>query len=128
MNNGLITAIYCRTAQHSDILTFQEEMLRNYANEHEYEDVGVYADNGFGGLDFGRPSFSLLLEDMDNGKVGVVIVSNISRLARDMDGINRWLDKAKVCGVKLVSVTDGFDADFADTIYTGLQSLNDNYT
>ncbi|WP_434803472.1 recombinase family protein, partial [Parabacteroides goldsteinii] len=45
--------------------------------------VEVYVDDGFSGLNFERPDFNRMLDDIEAGKIDVVITKDLSRLGRD---------------------------------------------
>ena len=42
-----------------------------------------YTDDGFSGANFQRPGFQAMLADIEAGKVGTVIVKDMSRLGRN---------------------------------------------
>jgi len=109
MKNEPITAIYCRVACMNDDAVFhQETVLRQYANEHGYGNIKVYADNGYAGLNFDRPAYIRLQEDIDAGIVGVVIVTNISRITRNMLDLPDWVYKhnREKSEMQFIAVTD----------------------
>ena len=84
MEKGLITALYCRTAQESELgIVTQEITLKQYAEENNYCNVSVYTDNGFNGLSLDRPAMNRLQADVDAGLVGFVIVKDLSRISRN---------------------------------------------
>ena len=68
-NNKIRVAIYCRVAREDDeIIKMQEETLRKFAEEHDYDNVSIYSDNGFSGLNFNRPAFILNSVDIRQEK------------------------------------------------------------
>jgi DNA invertase Pin-like site-specific DNA recombinase len=82
--NVPITAIYCRVAcKDDDVIACQESMLRQYADNHGYGNIKIYADNGFSGTNLDRPAFKRLHEDIASGIIGVVIVKDIARISRN---------------------------------------------
>ena len=94
MKNEPITAIYCRVAcKDDDAMLHQESMLRQYANEHGYGNIKVYADNGYVGLNYDRPAYIRLQKDIDAGIVGAVIVTNTSRITRNLLDLPEWVYK-----------------------------------
>lgn len=85
----LRTALYCRLSKDdmvqgdSESIKTQKAMLTQYAKEHGFLVAEVYVDDGFSGLNFDRPSFNRMLDDIEAGKIDVVITKDLSRLGRD---------------------------------------------
>ena len=85
----LRTALYCRLSKDdmvqgdSESIKTQKAMLTQYAKEHSFLVAEVYVDDGFSGLNFDRPSFNRMLDDIEAGKIDVVITKDLSRLGRD---------------------------------------------
>ena len=46
--------------------------------------VDIYKDDGYTGTNFDRPDFKRMLDDIDNGKINLVITKDLSRLLVDM--------------------------------------------
>jgi site-specific DNA recombinase len=83
------TALYCRLSKDDDVqgdsesIKTQKTLLTQYAKEHGFLVVDIYADDGYSGLNFDRPGFNQMIEDIENGKIDVVITKDLSRLGRD---------------------------------------------
>lgn len=54
-------------------------ILEKYCNDNNLKIVEVYVDDGFSGLNFNTPSFQRLLQDIDSGKIYMVITKDLSR-------------------------------------------------
>ena len=54
-------------------------MLAQYAREHGFLVVETYVDDGWSGLNFDRPDFNRMLDDIEAGKIDVVITKDLSR-------------------------------------------------
>lgn len=67
-------------------------MLEKYCFEQGYPIYSVYADYGFSGLNFNRPEFNRSLENIDSGKVNLVISKDLSRFGRDYIQIGYYTD------------------------------------
>ena len=99
-------ALYIRVsttdqALHGYSLSAQEELLRRYAEEHDMQVVGVYADEGVSGhvLLEKRQAIMRLLSDAEKGKFAVVLFKDITRWSRNASSYYKCqdiLDKAKV--------------------------------
>ena len=85
----LRTALYCRLSKDdmaqgdSESIKTQKAMLTQYAREHGFLVVETYVDDGWSGLNFDRPDFNRMLDDIEAGKIDVVITKDLSRLGRD---------------------------------------------
>lgn len=53
----------------------------------------IYIDDGFTGLNFERPGFQRMCQDIYDGKVNMVIVKDLSRLGRDYIDSGRYVKK-----------------------------------
>ena len=88
-----------------------------------------YADNGYSGLNFNRPAFTKLLEDIDSGKVNLVITKDLSRLGRDYIQTGYYTDvyfgRKRV---QNIAVNDGIDTKREDNDIAPVKNiLNDMY-
>ena len=111
MNNKIKVAVCCRVAREDDeIIKEQEAMIRRFAEENDYINISVYADNGFNGLNFNRPAFKRLNDDISAGLIETVIVKDISRLSRNYIDVLDWVDNIRDKGVSFISVLDDFTA------------------
>ena len=70
----------------SNSIRNQREMIRQYIAEHdEFHGATVtdYVDDGISGTTFERSGFKQMIDDIENGKVNLVITKDLSRLGRD---------------------------------------------
>jgi len=76
--------LYLRTAQKDDEAIEKQEILDlSYCNYKGYTNiVKTYVDNGYSGITENRPAYKRMIRDIRNGKINVVVVSNIDRLTR----------------------------------------------
>lgn len=76
--------LYCRVA-HSDpaMLEMQRVHLIDYAEKQDFAIAGISAEHG-SGLDFSRPGLCEVFEAAKNGEADVLLITNYSRLGRDM--------------------------------------------
>lgn len=100
------------------------------------EDVIIteyYADNGFSGMNYNRPGFQRMMEDLRGGKIDCVIVKDISRFGRHFlltsEYVERTLPKM---GVRLICINDHYDsadenADTTSLLLPIKMMMNDNY-
>lgn len=82
---GDVTALYCRLSKDDELvgdsnsIVHQKEMLAKYAKEHGFTNTEFYVDDGYSGTNFNRPDFQRMMSDVEEGKIGTVIVKDMSR-------------------------------------------------
>lgn len=90
----------------------QRKMLRAFARENGFEVYGEYADDGWSGTNFDRPSWNRLLSDIENQAVNLVITKDLSRLGRDYIAAGQYTEiYFPARGVRYIAVNDGYDSD-----------------
>src|SRR5919108_5768713 len=67
-----------------------------------------YDDGGFTGANLERPAFQKLLQDIDAGKIDLVIVYKVDRLSRSLLDFAQVMRRFDQAGVSFVSVTQNF--------------------
>ncbi len=86
---NLITALYPRLSHEDELqgesnsISNQKRILETYAKQNGFTNLRWYTDDGFSGANFQRPGFQAMLADIEAGKVGTVIVKDMSRLGRN---------------------------------------------
>jgi DNA invertase Pin-like site-specific DNA recombinase len=68
-----------------------------------------YDDGGFSGGSLQRPALKRLLDDIECGRVDMVVVYKIDRLSRSLGDFIRLIDAFDKYGARFVSVTQTFD-------------------
>ena len=67
------TAVYCRLSKDDDqagesvSIETQKMMLTDFCHERASPIYEIYPDDGYSGLNFNRPAFTMFLEDIDGG-------------------------------------------------------------
>lgn len=67
----------------SESIQNQRTLLMQYIKENKLNFVKEYVDDGFSGTSFDRPAFNEMIEDIENGKINMVITKDLSRLGRN---------------------------------------------
>ena len=104
---NLITALYPRLSHEDELqgesnsISNQKRILEAYAKQNGFTNLRWYTDDGYSGANFQRPGFQAMLADIEAGKVGTVIVKDMSRL-----GVItcRWDFTRKCCSLKRACV------------------------
>lgn len=134
-NRNLITALYCRLSQEDERLgeslsiENQRLMLKKYAEEHRFPNIQFYVDDGFSGADFNRPSFKRMMNDVECGRVGIVIVKDQSRLGRDYLQTGMLMEITfPQYDIRFIAVNDGVDSANGVSDFSGIKNyFNDFY-
>ncbi|EDS78093.1 putative site-specific recombinase, resolvase family [Clostridium botulinum C str. Eklund] len=133
-------AIYARVStdkkEQSESIPAQIQGLKKWIMEKSknskddiYNIEDVYEDHGFSGSNFNRRSFIKMKEDIEHGKVNMVLTRDLSRFARNYIVAGYYLeDYFKEKGVRFVSVLDNVDTiNEVDDIVPFKNILNEMY-
>ena len=124
---NLITALYPRLSHEDELqgesnsISNQKRILEAYAKQNGFTNLRWYTDDGYSGANFQRPGFQAMLADIEAGKVGTVIVKDMSRLGRNYLQVGFYTEMLfPQKGVRFIAVNDnvdsangGMDNDFA---------------
>lgn len=84
-----ITALYCRLSRDDEFsgdsvsIQTQKTMLTQYAKEQGFSNCEFFVDDGYSGTNYNRPDFQRMLGLVEDGRVAVICVKDLSRLGRD---------------------------------------------
>ncbi len=116
--NKIYTAgLYIRLSREDDDKTYESESITNqkslllqYVKENNLRVYDTYIDDGYSGTNFDRPDFNRLLNDIESGKINMVITKDMSRLGRDYIGTGNLIEKYfPEHNVRYIAVTDNID-------------------
>lgn len=117
-----ITALYERLSNDdrllgdSNSIVNQKAMLESYAKQNNFSNFQHYTDDGFSGGNFERPSWKRMVSDIQAGKVGTVIVKDMSRVGRDYLQTGFYTEVLfKQQGVRFIAVSNGVDSTDASS-------------
>lgn len=115
MSQGYNVAIYCRLSkedgnEESQSIQAQKEILTKYVNEQGWNIVDIYADDGYSGTNFDRPSFQKLINDIKYEKVNLVITKDLSRLGRNYIQTGYYTEEFfPENNVRYIALNDNYD-------------------
>lgn len=97
----------------------QQKITLHYLEEHPgIKLVDTYYDNGYTGMNYDRPGFIRMLNDLKIGRINCVIVKDISRLGRHFVMTSEFVERTfPEMGVRLICINDAYDSadENADT-------------
>ena len=112
----------------------QKKIALDYLKDKD--DIAVteyYVDNGYTGMNFSRPDFQRMMNDLRSGKINCVIVKDISRLGRHFVMTSEYVEKIfPMMGVRLICINDDYDSfdencDSASLLLPFKMVMNDSY-
>jgi len=119
----------------SDSIVNQKNLIEDYLKSMpEIQVCSVRVDDGFSGVDFLRPDFEAMMEDIKEGKINCVIVKDLSRFGRNYIEVGKYLENIfPFLGVRFISVNDNFDSankrtDVEELILPFKNLMNDAYS
>lgn len=129
-----ITALYCRLSRDDELqgdsnsIVNQKAILSKYAKENHFSNISFFVDDGYSGTNFNRPSWSELLERIENGEVATLIVKDMSRLGRDYLKVGFYTEVLFVeKGVRFIAINNGIDsANQQDSDFTPFLNIIKN--
>lgn len=129
---NLITALYPRLSRDDELqgesnsISNQKKILEDYARKNGYPNLRFYTDDGYSGVSFERPGFQEMLADIEAGKVGTVIVKDMSRLGRNYLQVGFYTEMLfPQKGVRFIAINDNVDSsnEGMDNDFTPLRNL-----
>ena len=96
----------------SNSISNQKSLVMDYLKDkHDIQVVSIREDDGYSGVDFNRPGFQLMLEDIKKGIIDCIIVKDLSRFGRNYIEVGRYLEKLfPMLGVRFIAVNDNYDS------------------
>ena len=99
----------------SESVQNQRTLLMEYIKENKLNFIWEYVDDGVSGTSFDRPAFNKMIEDIEQGKINMVITKDLSRLGRDYIKTGYYIENYfPENKVRYVAILDGVDT-YLDT-------------
>ena len=126
----LITALYPRLSHEDELqgesnsISNQQRILETYAKQNGFSNLRWYTDDGYSGANFQRPGFQAMLADIEAGKVGTVIVKDMSRLGRNYLQVGMYTEMIfPQKGVRFIAINDGVDSAQGENDFAPLRNI-----
>ena len=120
LSNEYRIAIYLRLSrddgnEESQSIQSQREMLTAYVQCQGWQIFDEYVDDGFSGTNFNRPDFQRMLNDIEIGKINMVITKDLSRLGRNYIQVGYYTEEYfPIKGVRYIALNDNYDSTNED--------------
>ena len=100
----------------SGSISTQKLFNENFCKEHNIHIYKHYSDDGYSGASFDRPDFNQMIQDIENKKINLIIVKDLSRFGRLSSKISYYLEEFFIeKGVRFIAVTDDIDTGSIET-------------
>lgn len=117
----------------SDSIGNQKALIRDFVKNHpEIQVVSEKADDGYSGVNFERPGFKEMMEEIRAGQVDCVIVKDLSRFGRNYIEAGNYIERVfPFIGVRFIAINDSYDStdrNQSDSLIIPFKNLiNDAY-
>ncbi len=125
-----ITALYCRLSRDDEYsgdsvsIQTQKAMLLQYAEEKGFLNCEFFVDDGYSGTNFNRPGFQKMISLVKQGKVGTVIVKDLSRLGRNYLMTGNYTEVIfPEYDVRFIAINDGVDTADGDNEFAPFKNI-----
>ena len=137
LNEQYNVAMYIRLSredgdkQESESIGNQRDIIRRFLKENNLISIEEYVDDGVSGTTFDRPGFNRMIEDIESGKINMVVTKDLSRLGRDYIKTGYYIENYfPEKRIRYVSILDGVDT-YSETINNDITPfkaiMNDMY-
>ena len=131
--SNIITALYCRLSRDDDVqgdsnsIANQKRLLSRYAKDYGLPNTKYFVDDGYTGTNFNRPGFTEMIEAIEDGYIGAVMVKDMSRLGRDYLQVGLYTDQFfPEHGVRFIAVNDGVDSAEGENEFAPFRNIMKN--
>ena len=119
-----ITALYSRLSVgdedrdggESNSIQNQKKFLESHARQLKLTNIRHYIDDDESGRFFDRSAYSRMIEDVENGKIGVCIMKDMTRWGRDYLQVGNAMEIFRRNNVRFIAVNNGIDSEKPDTL------------
>lgn len=114
---GKLTALYCRLSRDDELqgdsnsIRNQKSILQKYADDNGFLNTSFFVDDGYSGTNFDRPDWQRLMCLVDEGRVGTIIVKDMSRLGRDYLKVGMYTEMVfPNADIRFIAINNGVDS------------------
>ena len=119
-----ITALYSRLSVgdedrdggESNSIQNQKIFLEGYAKQQKLTNIRHYIDDDESGRFFDRSGYVQMMEDVENGKVGVCVMKDMTRWGRDYLQVGNAMEIFRRNNVRFIAINHGIDSADQNTL------------
>jgi DNA invertase Pin-like site-specific DNA recombinase len=115
MKQSKTTVLYSRLSRDDEpggesmSITHQKQILENFAIKNRLPNPVHFADDGWSGTRWDRPDFQRMMDEIEAGNVGILVIKDMSRLGRDYLRVGLLMEKLREKAVRLIAVAENID-------------------
>ena len=124
-----ITALYERLSRDDELegesnsIVNQKKILEEYASKNNLTNIIHFTDDGISGTQFDRPGFMEMMNGVNSGNIGCIIVKDMSRLGRDYLKVGQCMEILRQKGVRLIAINDNVDSFYREDDFTPFRNI-----
>ncbi|HFZ6603920.1 TPA: DUF4368 domain-containing protein [Streptococcus agalactiae] len=124
-----ITALYERLSRDDELqgesnsIINQKKILEEYASKNNLSNIIHFTDDGISGTQFDRPGFMAMMNGVNHGNIGCIIVKDMSRLGRDYLKVGQCMEILRQKGVRLIAINDNVDSFYREDDFTPFRNI-----
>ena len=128
-NYEKITALYERLSRDDELqgesnsIVNQKKILEEYASKNNLSNIIHFTDDGISGTQFDRPGFMVMMNGVNQGNIGCIIVKDMSRLGRDYLKVGQCMEILRQKGVRLIAINDNVDSFYREDDFTPFRNI-----
>lgn len=119
-----ITALYSRLSVgdedrdggESNSIVNQKAFLERYARQEKLTNIRHYIDDDESGRFFDRSAYVRMMDDVESGKIGIVVMKDMTRWGRDYLQVGNAMEIFRRNRVRFIAVNNGIDSEKPDTL------------
>jgi site-specific DNA recombinase len=119
-----IYARYSSDLQRAASIEDQSRNCRKRADAERWTISATFADAAISGSDRNRPQYKAMLAAAERSEFGVLLLDDLSRLARDSVEQERIIRRLEFRGLRIIATCDGYDSECkARKVHRGFKGL-----
>lgn len=119
-----ITALYSRLSVgdedrdggESNSIVNQKAFLERYARDKKLINIRHYIDDDESGRFFDRSAYTQMINDVEQGKIGIVIMKDMTRWGRDYLQVGNAMEIFRRNNVRFIAINNGIDSIDQNTL------------
>jgi DNA invertase Pin-like site-specific DNA recombinase len=108
----------------SNSIANQKTLLSKYAKDYGLSNTKHFVDDGYTGTNFNRPGWIEMIEAVEAGYIGTIIVKDMSRVGRDYLQVGHYTDNFfPEHNIRFIAINDGVDSAEGENEFTPFRNI-----